>query len=154
MEMLLEGKMTQEDMRELKVVLEMERGWGNRYVVVPVEKDPLRNGDLSYHRSAMDAWKHIMDKPIEEGIHIFRSVILLQDELAVALDGKREWELEQRDEIAHTAREKYGVQALKEGEQHQQQGDPEEKKTKQREDGEQVKADAEKKRRRGLDLSR
>lgn len=88
---LLEGKLSREEAQGLREILQIEKEKGNRWAVVPTEKDPITKRDLTYYTSVFDAWKYILQKSIEEGIHVFRSVILLQDEVNNVLGIKQSW---------------------------------------------------------------
>ncbi len=95
---LLEGKLSREEAQELKEILRIEKEKGNRWAVVPTEKDPIMKGDLTFYSSVFDAWKYIEQKPIDEGIHVFRSVVLLQDEVERVLGIKQAWAKKQQQE--------------------------------------------------------
>jgi len=87
---VLKGKLSEKDAQEIKDVLQAQKEAGNRFAAIPLTKDRLTKEDLSFHRSAFDAWKTLDQHTGRTNEFLYRSITLLQDEVDKQLDVKKE----------------------------------------------------------------
>lgn len=105
---ILAGKLKDEDALELRAVLQTEKEKGNHFAGVPIAKEHLTKEDFTFHTSVMDAWKEVAQKIADPAKYIFRSIVLLEDEVNKQLDGKKENELDLRSAFAQALSDKMG----------------------------------------------
>lgn len=68
--------------------LAIERERDHRFAAIQIKGETLAEKDISFHKTAFEACKHILMAPTDNGFYVFRSMSLLEDDVKRILEGK------------------------------------------------------------------
>lgn len=69
--------------------LAIEKAQDRRFAAIQIKGDRLIDKEITFHKTAFEACKHILMAPTDNGLYIFRSMSLLEDEVKRILEAKQ-----------------------------------------------------------------
>lgn len=82
-------KIDKKEMEGFSKRLIEEKEEGRRFAAIQIRGDRLAEKDITFHKTAFEACKYILMAPTDNGLYIFRSMSLLEDDVKRILEAKQ-----------------------------------------------------------------